>query len=359
MNKPPIRLLLAFSLILLAAGCTPREAKKQDAPVTVEIARATEAESSMRKEFPFISKPLRTSELSFRVSGPVDRFDSYAGSFYKRGDIIAEIDSRDFRLRREQTEAIYRRAKADFERVETLYRKDNLPASAYEKSRAEYISAKTDFDKAAADLEDTHLKAPFDGYVSDVYIEKFQDVRAAQPVVSLVDISKLRIEIYITQDVVMQPDKLRSVSLAFDARANQVFSADVVEYARSTTPNNLSYLLTALLPNEGGKLPAGLSGKVFFDLPESHSAGVQIPQSALCYRPTTGDYVWVVDADTQSVAQRSIIIGALLPGGKFSVSMGLAPGEIVATSGLRFLSEGLKVQLSDKPVVQPVKTVGR
>lgn len=356
MDNKAIRLFYAFALILIATSCGGKETKNHDAPVTVEIARAASVENATRKQFPFIAKPLRTSELSFRVSGPVDQFDSYAGNFYKQGQVIAQIDPRDFRLRKEQTEAVYRQAKADFERVEALYHKDNLSASAYEKSRADYISAKTAFDKASADLEDTRLVAPFDGYVGEVYIEKFQDVRAAQRVISLVDISKLRIEVYITQDIVMQSDKLHQVSLAFDARPNEVLGAQVVEYARSTTPNNLSYLLTASLPNPGGKLPAGLSGKVFFDLPGSQITAVQVPQSALCYRPSTGNYVWVVDPQTNTVSQRSITLGTLQPGGKFSVSAGLAPNEIVATSGLRFLSEATKVTPSDKTVAQPVKT---
>lgn len=358
MDKKAIRILFTFALILLAVGCGSKTPKNQDAPVRVDIARVTAAESAVRKEFPFIAKPLRTSELSFRVSGPVDRFESYAGNFYKRGDVIAEIDPRDFRLRKEQAEAVYRQSKADFERVEALYRKDNLPASAYEKSRAEYISAKTAFDKASADLEDTRLMAPFDGYVGEVYIEKFQDVRATQPVLTLVDISKLRIEVYVTQDIVMQPDRLHSVSLAFDAHPNQVFGADVVEYARTTTPNNLSYLLTALLPNPEGKLPAGLSGKVFFDLQGSKNCALQIPQSALCFRPSMGNYVWVIDSATQIASPRSITLGGLQSGGKFSVTAGLSEDEMIATSGLRFLSEGMTVEIVDKPVVQPIVAVG-
>ena len=358
MNQTLIRLISLFSLVLFATGCGNKGNTTQT-PLQVEIARVTEGENTDRKEFPFISKPLRTSELSFRVSGPVERFDAYAGNFYKRGSVIAEIDPRDFRLRKEHTEAVLRQAKAEFERIEALYKKDNVSASTYEKVRADYIAAKTAFDKAAADLDDTRLIAPFDGYVGEVFIEKFQDVRAAQPVLTFVDISKLRIEVYVTQDVVMQAGELNKVSLAFDARPNQVFSADLVEYARSTTPNNLSYLLTALLPNPGGKMPAGMSGKVFFDIPGSQSQNVLVPQTALCHQPATGDYVWVVDMARSAVSRRRITLGKLQPGGFFSVTQGLQPGEIVAVSGLRFLSDGMTVEVSDKPRVQTVATAGQ
>lgn len=354
MNLRTMRLISVFSLTLILTGCNGGEKTAQYGSVAVKVAHAQETENTTRKEFSFISKPLRTSELSFRVSGPINRFETYAGNFYHRGDIIAEIDSRDFRLRVEHTEAVHRQAKAEFERIEALYRKDNVSASTYEKALADHIAAKTAYDKAVADLEDTRLIAPFDGYIGEVFIEKFQDVRAAQPILTFVDISKLRIEIYVTQNVVTQTSGLRNVSLSFDIRPNEVFNAEVIESARSTTPNNLSYLFTAMLPNPGGKLPAGMSGTVFFDLPGTTETAVSIPQTALCHQPTFGDFVWVVDPEKKTVSRRNITPGSLQSGGGFTVTAGLKPGETVAVSGLRFLSDSSTVVIDDSPTVQHV-----
>lgn len=350
-----IVIALLFPTILFSYSCINRQEQSQS-PVVVKVVRTTLSESSQRREFPFIAKPLRTSELSFRVSGPIDRFDVYAGNYYKRGNIIAEIDSRDFRLRHENAEAAYRRAKADYERIEALYQKDNVSASNYETARAVYVAAKTAYDRALNELNDTKLIAPFDGYVGEVYIEKFQEVKASQPIVSLADISKLRIEIYVTQDIAMQVEGLRDVGLRFDNKPNQVFNAQVVECARSTTPNNLSYLLTALLPNPDGKLPAGLSGKVFFDIPGTISQVVAVPQSAVCHRPTDGDYVWIVDSATNKVSKCPVTLGELLPDSRITIKAGLAPNKTVAVSGLRFLSDGITVKVSDTPIVQPLKS---
>ena len=50
-------------------------------------------------------------QLSFRVGGPIDRFDVYAGNGYERGNIIAEIDPRDFRIRKERAEAVTAKAR--------------------------------------------------------------------------------------------------------------------------------------------------------------------------------------------------------------------------------------------------------
>lgn len=120
------------------------------------------------------------------------------GNYYRQGSLIAEIDPRDFRIRKARTEAVYMQMKAEMERIEKLYEKNNIPASQYERTKADYATAKAAFDVASCELEDTRMTAPFNGYVDEVYIEKFQDVKAAQPVLSLIDIDRLRIEAYVT-----------------------------------------------------------------------------------------------------------------------------------------------------------------
>ncbi len=342
------RFLLCIFCLCLFASCGRGE-QKADEPIRVKVAEAETLVPSSEREFSFISKPFKETELSFRVGGPIDRFEVYAGNFYHRGDIIAEIDSRDFRIRKERAEAVYNQAKAEFERIKVLYEKDNLSASAYEKARADYTSAKTAFETATNELDDTRLIAPFDGYVGEVYIEKFQDVKATQPVVSFIDITQLKIEAYVTQDIALQAEKIKEVGVRFDVCTEEVYSAKVVEVSKSTTRNNLSFLLTALLPNKQGKWPAGISGKMLLDFPASSSvAMVTVPQTALSHRPTEGDYVWTVDNATRKVSKKKVILGELLPNGKVEVKGGLQAGETVAVSKLRFLSEGTPIEIMNR-----------
>lgn len=344
--------ILILPLLWLTVSCSDRSPKPECSPVCVETARATTVEVASCREFPFIAKPLRTSTLSFRVSGPVERFDLYAGSYFRAGELIAEIDPRDFRLRYEQAEAAWRQARSDYERVAALYEKDNLPASSYEVARAACVAAETARDAALNALNDTRLVAPFDGYVGEVFIERHQDVKNSQPVVTFADISSLRIEIYVTQEIAMQADSFDEVTIEFDHRPGESFRARVVECARSTTPNNLSYLLTALLPNPDGLFPAGVSGRVLFDLPGEAHQRVAVPRKALCHTSGAGDCVWTVDTVSGCVARRDVTIGELLPEDRIAVCRGLTAGETVAVSGLRFLNDGQIVECRETDKVR-------
>lgn len=338
--------ILTILVLLLSTACTDG-GRKNESSRYVETARVMTVEVESPFEFPFIAKPLRTSVLSFRVSGLIDRFDVYAGNYYHSGELIAGIDPRDFQLRYEQAEAAYRQANADFERIASLYEKDNLPASSYEVARATWISARTARDAALNALNDTQLQAPFDGYIGEVFIERYQDVKASQPVVTLADISSLRIEVYVTQQIAMQIGNLNEVELEFDQLPGQKFRAKVIDCTRSTTQNNLSYLFTALLPNSNRTLPAGLSGQVRFNLSNSIDRVQIIPRKALYHTTAEGDCVWTVDTTSGRVTQRHIIVGKLLPEDRIVVNAGLQEGDMVVTSGLRFLNENQTVLFSN------------
>lgn len=344
--KVVVRQLLFFSFILAGVSCNPGEKQSKKQNMIVHVAQASEDEADGNNEFSFIAKPFRSSELSFRVGGPISRFDVYAGNHYPKGQLIAEIDPRDYRIRREHAEAVYNQSKSEFGRIEALFQKNNISASTYEKAKADYASAKTAFETASNELDDTRLIAPFNGYVGEVYIEKFQDVKATQPVISLVDIDQLRIEAYVTQDIAFRAPDIKQIHLRFDALPDTLYEARVMEISKSTTPNNLSYLLTAMLPNKDGKLLSGMSGRIFFGMDTDSSSIVSIPQAALCHRPGEGDYVWIVNPSDQTVSCRKVTIGSIQKEGKVSIMDGVREGEMIATSGLRFLSDGMTVELS-------------
>ena len=334
--------MLLLSLAALLSSCAAEgNDKKQD--LIVKTTQAVPVSHQGDKEFSFIARPFRTSELSFRVGGPIDRFDVYAGNRYQQGSIIAEIDPRDFRIRKERAEAIYHQAKAEFERIQKLYDKGNVSASTYEKAKADYITAKTTFNTASYELEDTRLIAPFNGYVGEVYIEKFQDVKATQPIISFIDIDQLKLEIYVTQDIARAAQALDTIQVRFDAQPDKVYNAKIMEISKGTTRNNLSYLLTAIVPNPDMEWLGGMSGILSIDLPkEERSQNLWLPLTAICHRPQKGDYVWVVKGD--KVNSVPVKLGEQR-NNQIEIVEGITGNDLVVLTRQRFLSENSTVTI--------------
>ena len=341
--------MLLLSAFLLLISCKNAGKTEGEQTIIVNVSDVTPIAGNGEKEYPFISKPFRTSELSFRVSGPLEHFEVYPGNYYPQGSLIAGIDPRDFRIRKERTEALYNQAKAEYERIRILFEKNNISASAYEKAKADCITARTAFETASNELNDTRLTAPFNGYIGEVHVENYQEVKASQPVLSFIETDRLKLEAFVTQEVALQIQSMDSVTVRFDALPDKYFRAKVAEVSKNTSHNNLSYILTALLSNTSKELLSGMSGKILLET-TSGTETLVIPQTALCHRPSKGNYVWVVDEATGKVNCREINTGDLLPNGYIAVRGGLRTGEKLAVSGLRFLSDGMIVQISEKEV---------
>lgn len=202
-------------------------------------------------------------------------------------------------------------------------------------------------------MADTRLLAPFDGYVQEVNIERYQDVRASQSVVSFIDLSRLKIETYIPENMAValqrQPDGLFGYKLKFrfDALGDKVYATDDVQVSKTTTTNNLSFILTAILDNRDDKLPGGMSGTMSITFPEDsiqEESPVFIPQLAVCHRPATGTFVWRL-TESNRVEAIPVTIGNLKRDNKIEILSGLTTGDKVVLSGHSFLSEGQEVNI--------------
>ena len=107
-------ILFLAGMCLCACSRTPQE---QTSFPSVKVVH--EAPSS--RCYTFISQPYRLSELSFRVGGLVHAFDVQQGQFFRKGQLIAAIDERDFVIQKQRTEALYRQAEVDYARISSLY----------------------------------------------------------------------------------------------------------------------------------------------------------------------------------------------------------------------------------------------
>ena len=113
--------------------------------------------------------------------------------------------------------------------------------------------------------------------------------------------------------------------------------------SKSTTNNNLSYLLTAIVPNPDMEWLGGMSGILSIDLPkEERSQNLWLPLTAICHRPQKGDYVWVVKGD--KVNSVPVKLGEQR-NNQIEIVEGITENDLVVLTRQRFLSENSTVTI--------------
>lgn len=75
--------VLIFSLI--SVSCNRKQNDPQKEEVVVQPGIVQDYADEMKRSYNFISKPYRSTDLSFRVSGPVLYFNAQNGQFFRKG----------------------------------------------------------------------------------------------------------------------------------------------------------------------------------------------------------------------------------------------------------------------------------
>lgn len=342
------KILLWACLALSLVSCSTQSETKNKTEKKVETAEVQNVvHEAMERTYSFISRPYKTVELSFRVGGPIKRFDAQSGKFYRKGEVIATIDSRDFIIRKDEAEAVYRQAKAEFQRITNLYEQDNISGSAYEKAKADHARAKAAYETAENELQDTQLVAPFDGYVQEIKIEQHQDVKATVPVLSFIDLSRIKVEAYIPEDVAKAFHRKKNIPchVSFTGLEGQQYEATETFISQTAMDNNISFLLTAIVENKDNSLFGRMSGEV--SLPVFSASGkttVFVPQTAVFCPTASNAAVWKVDKENR-VQRAAVKLGDAYGKNQIEILSGLDVGDRIVTSGIYALSENEQISI--------------
>lgn len=342
-------IFIYLAMVLVLSSCNNGKKTLTKQPQVVKVSKVIQSQDAITREFPFISKAYQQSELSFRVGGPLTHFNLQAGDYFKKGQLIATIDQRDYLINKEAKEARYIQAKAEYQRVKTLYNKKNVSAKIFDNAKANYRLTKAEYEAAVNALKDTRLIAPFNGYIQDIMTEEHQVVRANQIVLSFINIEQLKIESYIPEEISFNASTIESIQVSFDALQGKEIPASSWEISKSATSNNISFLMTAIIDNhhKESKLLGGMTGTIRFTQSQdkSHSPLI-IPQVAVCHRPSIGSYVWLYNPTTKKIQMNPIQLGSLKQGALVEVTKGLQREDLIVTTGQNYLSNQMTVTIA-------------
>jgi RND family efflux transporter MFP subunit len=343
------RSLLILGVIILLCGCADRAPTEREPvvrPAKVMVVGGTGEMGS--RSFPGRVQASDQVDLSFRVAGPLIEFPVGEGDLVRSGQLLARLDPRDFRIRLDAARAEMERTDADFRRYSALYERDAVSRAQLDQARAARDVAKARLDDAEAAFQDTNLKAPFTARIGETFVENFQDVQAREPILSLVEVTRVEIEVDIPENLIARfraSDGIGRVTARFDAAPDQEFDATVAEIAAQADPRTQTFRATLSLPQpEGINVLPGMSAIVVRYPPPGEEVRIAVPAIAVFADEAGVSHVWVVDPGSNAVKSRRVTTGDLTGTDSIVISGGLAPGETIAISATTQLRDGMTIR---------------
>ncbi|WDE03338.1 efflux RND transporter periplasmic adaptor subunit [Thalassomonas viridans] len=349
--------LVSISMLLLAlSGCSEQENTQPQAETIrpVKIFQVANPAAEAFRNFPAEVEANADSKLAFRVSGQIIKFPIKAGNEVTKGQLLAQLDPKDFKLLLDDRQARYELAHSQFERAKLLLEKKLASQADYDEAKANLSVALSSLNSAKTDLEYTSLRAPFSGSVAKVFVENHENIQAKQTILTLqtrdvVDISMQmpeNIASRVKKDVQYQP------TVIFDSHPDQEFLITVKEWDTQADPTTLTYKVVFSLPTpKNFNVLPGMTANIRMDLSKvitDSSSSFLLPVSAVFTgkdSPVSNKtrHVWKYDPQTQTVSQANVTVGSIKSEG-IEVLTGLEPGDQVVSAGVHFLNEGMKVR---------------
>ncbi|NRA61451.1 MAG: efflux RND transporter periplasmic adaptor subunit [Psychrobium sp.] len=351
------RTVASLFLVLLTAGmvgCNEQEtaAVETFTPMVKIIDVSTLSESSVRK-FPAQVEATTDSHLAFRVNGEIQNFAVKAGNRVTKGQILAQLDPRDFIISVNDRTARHALALSQFNRAKELLAKKIASQAKFDEAQANLLVAKSNLTSAKTSLEYATLRAPYDGVIAKVHVEKHQNIRAQQVILNMQNSDSIDVSIYLPERLtaLINKDSGYQPDVEFDSFPGERFKLAVKEWDTQADPVTRTFkvVFTLALP-EGKNILPGMSGSVYADLAKATTGNfnhIVLPVSAVfsaenLKADAKEQFVWVVNHDMQ-VSRQAVTVGELTRDGLI-IKSGLNGDELIVGAGVHYLKEGTIVR---------------
>jgi membrane fusion protein, multidrug efflux system len=313
-------------------------------------------------------KAVNSAVVKARVAGELQGLTLREGDFVKAGQVIARIDASEYQSRLRQAREQGQSAKAQVDVVQRQY--DNNKAlvdqgfiskTALETSQANlnaaqatYRSALAATEVAAKSVEDTVLKSPISGQLSQRLAQPGERVGVDARIVEVVDLSQLELEATLGATDAMAVRVGQSAELQIEGSA-QTIKAQVVRINPSAQAGSRSVLAYLRINNPGDSLGGTalpLRQGLFAQgtLGTASAPLLALPLSAV---RTDKPAPYVQAIENGQVVHKAVELGARgnTSGETLVAIKGLAEGALVLRGEIGTLREGTQVRFT--PMVTP------
>jgi RND family efflux transporter MFP subunit len=430
---------IIFSLFLAACGGSKAEsananANANSAPTIVDTTTA----QAIVKEVPVYFEATGNlasdaqTDVAPTVGGKITAVNFDIGSYVNKGDVLVQLDSRDARIRLEQTQAQVQQSESNVRQAQTqveqaranvrqaqsqlglqnganfnindiaevknakaalelaekeltratrLLETGDIARTIYDQRKAQYEQALSQYQTAvnganqryasirtaqaqvdtalagvksaqsAADaartqiqsaqkaIADATIYAPISGYVSERTADLGEFAATNTKVATIVRTSVLRLRIDIPEQNIGQIANGQGISLQTSAYPDRNFAGRVVRIAPSLNATSRALTVEAEVENVGGLLKPGQFATVRINQGKAQPT-VMIPATAIKTDGETSSVFVIKDGRAQ---QRQVKTG-LLENELIEVQNGVQEGEMVATSNINQIYDGVAVR---------------
>ena len=327
-----------------AAAASPTSAAADALPITVVPA----AQRPTQRLLKFVGTLYGNEEvtLSSQVDGEVTALHADLGDRVSAGAVVIEIDDGSLRAQVREMDARLGKARADEARGRELLKSNIISPQEYESMQTAVAVAEAQRDSLKVSLEHKRVRSPLAGSVAKRRVSVGEYVRPGTALFDLVADDPLTLRGDVPERFAEELAPGKAVRSTVDAYPDNAFDGRLLRVSPAANAENRSITVEAAIPNPDHKLKAGFFASANI-VTRTADAAVVVPDAAVI---TFAGVTKLFVVRDNFAYERRVHVGPRDDDGWVEVLDGLQADEVVATSGLTKLENGMAISVRKESV---------
>ena len=362
-------LFLAAAVLLLAAGALASRYAGETSVETVSVTTAYPYQAVTLLNAAGYVVAQRKAAIASKATGRLEWLGVVEGSVVKEGEVIARIENRDVSASAEQARANVAVARAELHDAESAYKRAKelvaqkyVSPSALDAAEARYLKAKAGVSAAQAGarvaevaVEQTLIRAPFDGVVltknanvGDTVTPFSASIDTKGAVVTVADMATLEVEADVSESNLQKISVNQPCEIQLDAFPEMRFRGTVARLVPTVDRSKATVMTKVRFVERDLRILPEMSAKVAFlskEVPEAErKPRTVVNPEAVVTRDGSSVVFVVAEGRARAVAvQTSERLGEAI------ALSGVKPGDKVVLRPEAKLRDGAAVKTAQKP----------
>ena len=322
--------------MMVMGGCKSKDTANGagDQKFMIRTQQVHSEEVEQTYEYTAIVEANAVNNIAPLTGGRIDKIYVEVGDRVSKGKILVQMNENSLKQSKAQLDNL----KTSFQRIDELYKVGGCSKSDWDAIKTQLDVAQTTYDNL---LENTQLISPISGVVSARNYDS-GDLFGGLPVVTVQQITPVKMKINISETLFKRVKVGTPVSVKVDAYGDEEFHGKVSLIYPTMDGATHTFPVEVQLSNTDSRVRPGMYARVTMNFgTQKH---VVVPDEAIFRQQGSGNrYVYVYKDGKVSFNQ--VEIGRHLDKSYELLSGNVQDGDMVATTGLARLKDGLEVNV--------------
>jgi membrane fusion protein (multidrug efflux system) len=339
------KLIISLAIVALVLhGCHSGEQNNVESIVGVKVQAVKEVHDTVQNYYVGVVEESIAIPLSFLTSGTIEQVRADEGTPIKKGQLLASLNSENYRNALQMTAAKEKQAKDAYERLSEVYKNGSLPEVKMVEIETSLEQAKATVQIAAKNLADCNLYSPASGIIGKRSIEPGMNVIPGVTVLTIVKIDKVFIRVSIPENEIISTNIGQEALIRVPALKDKTFHGLIEQKGVMANPLSHTYDIKIAIQNPEEILRPGMVCNVIIK-GSPQQKGISIPQQSVQVDEVGKKYVFTVDSATNRAVRKIIETNELCGNGNITVTKGLHEGDLLVMEGYQKISINTPVQI--------------